>query len=245
MGSSYTKQKQESEYEKCREIPFGDGSNWIYGELLYEAFMQLIVRVDNLKQELILLKNNPHLTNPPPKPMADACCQTRDQSAMEIELAQASSPRRTVRCTSLKKKIFYTKVYTKKHVRRETMEVEKEKSTHHPKPKRKILKSPQKFVKIFVRKEIMEIETKNAHLKETPPKNVVNRKTRHKGTPKELAPIKRRKKRNTPNKVLGGSELKEIKILTQPAKVTLIADFFSALEKSQGCVKIKIAPDPT
>jgi len=59
MGSSYTKQKQESEYEKCREIPFGDGSNWIYGELLYEAFMQLIVRVDDLKQELILLKKKP------------------------------------------------------------------------------------------------------------------------------------------------------------------------------------------
>jgi len=27
--------------------------------------------------------------------MAEACCQTRDQSAMEIQLAQASSPRRT------------------------------------------------------------------------------------------------------------------------------------------------------
>jgi len=191
MGSSYTKQKQESEYEKCREIPFGDGSNWIYGELLYEAFMQLIVRVDDLKQELILLKKNPHLKNPPHKPMTDACCQTRDQSAMEIELAQASSLRRTVRCTSLKKKIFYTKVYTRKHVRREKMEVEKEKSTHHPKPKRKILKSPQKFVKIFVRKEIMEIETKNAHLKETPPKNVVNKKKDTKELRKNWRRLKR------------------------------------------------------
>jgi len=92
----------------------------------------------------------------------------------------------------------------------------------------------------------MEIETKNANLKETPPKNVENRKTRrHKGTPEGLAPKKRRKKRNTPNKVLDGSELKKIKILTQPAKVTLISDFFSALAKSQSCVKIKIAPDPT
>jgi len=43
----------------------------------------------------MLLKNNPHLQNPSPKPMAEACCQTRDQSAMEIQLAQASSPRRT------------------------------------------------------------------------------------------------------------------------------------------------------
>jgi len=70
-------------------------------------------------------------------------------------------------------------------------------------------------------------------------------KTRHKETPKELAPKKKRPKRNTPNKVLVGSELKKIKILTQPTKVSLIPDFFSALDKSQGCVKIKIAPDPT
>jgi len=211
MGSSYTKQKQESEFEYCREIPFREGSNWIFGEVLYESFLELIDRVDYLEKELILLKKNPHLKNPPPKPMTDACCQTRDHSAMEIELAQASSPRRTIRCTSLKKKIFYTKVYTQKHVRREKMEIEKEKSTHHPKPKRKIPESPQKFVKIFVRKEIMEIETKKAHLKETPPKKVVNRKARHKGTPEGLAPKKRRKKRNTPNKVLDGSELKKLK----------------------------------
>jgi len=211
--------------------------------------MELRDQVKDLEQELMLLKKNQHLKNPPPKPKTDACCQTRDQSVMEIELAQASSPRRTIRCTSLKKKIFYTKVYTRKHVRREKMEEEKEKSTYHPKPKRKILKSPQKFVKIFVRKEIMEIETKNAHLKETPPKKVAykktRQKTRHKGTPKELAPRKKKPKRNTPNKDLDGSELKKIKILTQPTKVTLITDFFSALEKSQGGVKIKIAPDPT
>jgi len=47
------------------------------------------------------------------------------------------------------------------HVRREEMEIEKEKSTH-PKSKQKIPKSPQKFVTIFVRKEIMEIVIKNA-----------------------------------------------------------------------------------
>jgi len=247
MGSSYTKQKNQHINE---EIPFDEfgGSNWVLAEILYASFMELRDRVEDLEeeQELMLLKNNPHPQNPPPKSMTDACCQTKDRSAMEIELVQASSPRRTIRCTSLKKKIFYTKVYTKKHVRREKMEIEKEKSTHHPKPKRKILKSPQKFVKIFVRKEIMEIETKNANLEETPPKNVVNRKTKHKGTPKELAaPKKRRTKRNTPNKVLDGSELKNNKILTQPVKVSLITDFFSALEKSQGGVKMKIAPDPT
>jgi len=91
----------------------------------------------------------------------------------------------------------------------------------------------------------MEIETKNSQLKETPPKKIVNKKTRYKGTPKELAPRKKRPKRNTPNKVLGGSELKKPKILTQPTKVTLITDFFNALEKSQGCATIKIASDPT
>jgi len=207
--------------------------------------MQLIDLVDGLEQELMLLKINPHLQNPPPKPMTDACCQTRDQSAMEIELVEASSPRRTIRCSSLKKKIFYTKVYTRKHVRREQMEIEKEKITHHPKPKRKILKKSTKTCKNFCTKGDNGIKTKNAQLKETPPKNVVNKKRRHKGTPKELAPKKKRPKRNTPNKTLDGSELKKIKILTQPAKVNLITDFFRALEKSQGCVKMKIAPDPT
>jgi len=157
MGSSYPKQGSE---HQDKEIPFGDGSPWLLAEVLYESFLDLTVQVKILEKELMLLKNNPHLQNPSPKPMTEACCQTRDQSAMEIELAQASSPRRTIRCTSLKKKIFYTKVYTKKHVRREKMEIEKEKSAHHPKPKQKIPKSPQKFVKIFVRKEIMEIEKK-------------------------------------------------------------------------------------
>jgi len=140
----------------------------LFAEVLYESFLDLTVQVKILEKELMLLKNNPHLQNPSPKPMTEACCQTRDQSAMEIELAQASSPRRTIRCTSLKKKIFYTKVYTKKHVRREKMEIEKEKSAHHPKPKQKIPKSPQKFVKIFVRKEIMEIEKKKCPIRRNP-----------------------------------------------------------------------------
>jgi len=59
-----------------------------------------------------------------------------------------------------------------KHVRRGKMEIEKEKSTHHPKPKQKIPRSPQKFVKnkqtIFVRKEIMEIEKKKCPIRRSP-----------------------------------------------------------------------------
>jgi len=155
---------KKNEFE-CEAIPFGDGLNWIYAEVLHKFLMQLIDLVDGLEQELMLLKINPHLQNPPPKPMTDACCQTRDQSAMEIELVEASSPRRTIRCSSLKKKIFYTKVYTRKHVRREQMEIEKEKITHHPKPKRKILKKSTKTCKNFCTKGDNGIKTKNAQLK--------------------------------------------------------------------------------
>jgi len=83
MGSSFTKQGNEHQGE---EIPFGDGSPWLFAEVLYESFLELTVQVNGLEQELMLLKNNPHFQNPSPKPMTEACCQTRYQSAMEIEL---------------------------------------------------------------------------------------------------------------------------------------------------------------
>jgi len=50
---------------------------------------------------------------------------------MEIE-HQISSTRHLIRCTSLRKKIFYTKVYVRKHLKREKMEMEKEESVNHP-----------------------------------------------------------------------------------------------------------------
>jgi len=56
------------------------------------------------------------------------------------------------RCTYLKKKIFYAKVYLKKHIKRETMEIEKGKSVHLPKSKQKISEKPQKLIKNLVRK---------------------------------------------------------------------------------------------
>jgi len=83
------------------------------------------------------------------------------------------------------------------HVRKEEIEIEKEKSTYHP----NFLKKSQKAHKSLW-KEVMEIETKNAQLKKTPPKKVVNKRTKHKETPKELAPRKKRPKRNTPGKAL-------------------------------------------
>jgi len=164
MGSSYTKQENEFQY---REIPIDNDSPWEFAECFYESYWELRDQVKDLKKELILLKNNPHLKNPSPKfkshrnqintGMTDIWCQAKDKSAMEIE-PQAGSPRRMVRCTSLRKKIFYTKVYVKIHVKREDMEIEKEKIAHHPKSKQKIPENTQKFVKIFARKDGMEIE---------------------------------------------------------------------------------------
>jgi len=216
--------------------------------------VELRAQVKDLTKELMLLKNNPHLKNPSPKikshrnqiitDMTDIRCQAKDKSAMEIE-PRASSPRRMVRCTSLRKKIFYTKVYVKIHVKREVMEIEKEKIAHHPKSKQKIPEKTQKFVKVFVRKDGMEIENQKDQENKSPPKRVPDKKKKHLGTPKELAPRKKRPKRNTPKKASDGSELKVNKILTQPAKMTLMTDFFNTLTKSQGCAIIKTAPDPT
>jgi len=59
---------------------------------------------------------------------------------MDIEL-QESSPSCMIRCTSLRKKTFYTKVYEKKHIKREGMKIEKEKKVHHPKSEKKIQQS--------------------------------------------------------------------------------------------------------
>jgi len=41
-------------------------------------------------------------------------------------------------------------------------------------------------------------------------------------------------------KDLAGSELKQIKILTQPTKMRLFADFFNAIAKNQDYAKIKL-----
>jgi len=79
-------------------------------------------------------------TEPNTAILADASCQTWDQSAVDIELQESSARRMS--------KIFYTKVYVKKHMKREGMEIEKEKKAHHPKSEKKISREPQKFYKV-------------------------------------------------------------------------------------------------
>jgi len=99
------------------------------------------------------------------------------------------------RCTPLRKKIFYSKVYTKKHLKRGNGDREREESTS-PQIQKKIPRERQIFFKVFVRKEGMEIETKTGQLNETPPKRTErNKKMRHKGILKELAPRKKKPKK--------------------------------------------------
>jgi len=134
-------------------------------------------------------------------------------------------------------------VYTKKHVKREEMEIECEKKEQNPKPKKKRPHKPQRFIKIFVRKEGMEVEEKVKKEEKSPPKRRPARKTRHKGTPEELASKKRRKKKNPPDEALKGSDL-NFKNLSHSNKVTLITDFFVSIKKIPGCEKDKSALDP-
>jgi len=94
----------------------------------------------------------------------------------------------------------------------------------------------------------MEVETNKAKSIRRLQKQKKNKRIatkRHKETPKELAPQKKRTKKNSPKKDLDDSELKLMtknKILTQSTKVTLIKDFFDTLGKSSS---IKLVPDPT
>jgi len=173
---------------------------------LYESYCQHSEKVLDLKEELVLLKNKSHPENPSPKQpkqhqktqtlpiLAYASCQTWDLSAMDIEF-QESSPRRMIRCTSRRKKIFYTKVYTKKHTERGNGDREGEESTL-PQIRKEDPERATKILQSFLRMEGMKIETKTSQLNETPPKRTKrNKKTRHKRTPKELAPRKKKHKK--------------------------------------------------
>jgi len=141
--------------------------------------------------------------------------------------------------------ILYQSVYEKTRQKRENGGREREEHTS-PQTQKKDPKKSSKICKNFCAKGDNGNRNQKCPFERNPSEECCKQEKRHKGTPKELAPPKKRRpKRNTPNKVLDGSELKKVKILTQPATVTLITDFFSALEKSQGCVKMNIAPDPT
>jgi len=232
------------------ELLYDKDRPWEVIERLLTGHFELERQVLDLTQELMILKRMPRFKNQPPKQQekeqtkADASCQTWNQSSMEIE-TQVAPLRRLIRCTSLKKKIFYTKVYTKKYIEREKMEVEIENKEHRTKTKKKTTKKRQRVYKIFVKKEVMEIEKKKEmQIEKTPPKREKKKKKaekRRKGTPKEWAPREKKNKKNSPKKDLEGSELKLNKTLNQPTKVTLITDFFDVIGKRSS---IKAAPDP-
>jgi len=93
---------------------------------MYGSHSDLAIQINNLKEELFLLKQTLTASKPSPKTIikptkpstSEACCQTSVPSDMKIEPKIIPNPRRTIRCTSLQRK----KVDTKKHIKREGME---------------------------------------------------------------------------------------------------------------------------
>jgi len=154
---------------------------------------------------------------------------------MEIEIKE----RRWIRCSSLKKKIFYTKLDFVKKTDREEMEVEEErvKKTRNC-HKTSVIKARPKtrwWYKTYVKKEMMaieKIENTEAANKSPPKKGNPGVKTKSKGT--SYAPRKKIKK-NTPKKSSGGSDLNfnQVKILNQPTtKIILMTDFLKSISKN-------------
>jgi len=232
------------------ELLYDKDRPWEVIERLLTGHFELERQVLDLTQELMILKRMPRFKNQPPKQQekeqtkADASCQTWNQSSMEIE-TQVAPLRRLIRCTSLKKKIFYTKVYTKKYIEREKMEVEIENKEHRTKTKKKTTKKRQRVYKIFVKKEVMEIEKKKKCKSRKRLQKERRRRRKQRRDVKELRKNgrheKRKTRKNSPKKDLEGSELKLNKTLNQPTKVTLITDFFDVIGKRSS---IKAAPDP-
>jgi len=151
---------------------------------------------------------------------------------MEIE-PERGAQRRPVKCSSYHKSTYFTKIYVKKGVEREKMEVEVPKRDHTPRHPKKIPKKLQKLVKVYVAKEVVQIETYKVKTVETPLKkagNKTTKKKRKKETPKERAPQRKNRKKNTPRNNLGGPELNLSKNLTPPTYFSL---FRISLKKSQ------------
>lgn len=255
MGSNYTKQFPSS---GVMALPIGDDMKpWELAEILYNDYYNQVERIDKLEKELKTLRTNPTNHNPTSKvpwhtqscqtkpQTADASCQTWEESAMEIE-PECGAQRHRVRCSSHYKSTYFTKIYVKKRVERQKMEVEVPKRDHTPKHPKKIPKKPQKLVKVYVAKEVMQIETFKVEPVKTPPKKARKKTTKHKRkkeTPKEWVPRKKNRKKNTPRKELSGSELNQNKNLTHPIKFSLITDFFS-VKKMVPIDKIALDPDP-
>jgi len=157
----------------------------------------------DLEEELVLLKNKSHPINPSPKQLkqhqksqtlpilADASCKTWDLSAMDIEL-QESSPRGAFLS---ERRYSIPKWRQKTHKERGNGDREGEESTL-PQIRKEDPERATKILQSFLRMEGMKIETKTSQLNETPPKRTKrNKKTRHKRTPKELAPRKKKHKK--------------------------------------------------
>jgi len=71
-------------------------------------------------------------------------------------------------------------------------------------------------------------------------------KTEAEGTPPEIALEIRRKKKNTPKKSFGDSDLNfiQIKIFNQRMKITLMTDFFKSIVKNTFVPFHEKPPDP-
>jgi len=239
MGSKYTKQFPT---DGVTELPIDNDRPWELAEILYNDHNMLVDRVDRLEMELKTLRTKSTSQNPTPmisshtqtKPQTVSIgCQTGEEGAMEIE-EESGPQRRPIRWPFQYKSTFFTKVYVKKRVEREKMEVEVSKRDHTTKRPKKIPKKQHRLVKVYVEKEVMQIETKKVEPDgKTPPKKARKRKAvekRKKETPKEWVPRRKKKKDNTPGKNLVGPELNPNKNLTQP-KNSRITDFFSIVKK--------------
>ncbi len=93
----------------------------------------------------------------------------------------------------------------------------------------------------------MQIETFKVEPVKTPPKKArkktTKQKKRKKETPKEWAPLRKNRKKNTPRKDLDDGPKLNVNLnlnqnLTQSTKISLITDFFSTIKK------VVKAPDP-
>jgi len=251
MGTSYTKQPNLPE---CRKIPIDNSMPWEFAECVYESHNQLHCRVLDLEAELINLKKKKptpiiqsHYTKKALVTTANASTQTMVDVGTEIMEIEAQKPiiRRWIRCSSLKKKTFYTKVYYKKKVQRDEMEIEveiKQKNRKHQKPN--TIKAKTRYYKTYVKKEMMAVEADSSpKLKKQRDPGV---KTKSKGTPPDIAPKKKRPKKNSPKKFSDGSVSKLVPCnFNQPEqKISLMTDFFNTVAKNAYVPFIKKPPDP-
>jgi len=166
MGTSYAKAANRPD---LRELFMDPANPWEYAEESSQAIVQSFVnhreRLERIEEELMTLqKNKPNaLTQPQVSKkhqvkVANASIHIEEQNAAEkvkIEIKE----RRWIRCSSLKKKIFYTKLYFVKKTDREEMEVEGERTKKtHKCHKISVIKTKTRWNKTYVKKEMMAIE---------------------------------------------------------------------------------------